>query len=318
MKHGNVDKHTAKGLVELKKRIAKQDIKPSIKDKTLNLATWNIREFGKKSRLKQSIHYVAEILSNFDLIAVTELRRDLSDLQKVMQILGPSWDVVYSDYVADWGGNWERVAYVYDKRVVRFTGLAAEADAPRKKNPQSGEYETEFDWWRKPYIASFKSGNFDFVLISAHIRWGSGSSARVKPLKLLAEWIDKRRNDIHGVDKDIILMGDFNIPKVGDKLYKAITSKGMRAPKALLSLEHGSNLAKNKRYDQILHYPNFTKCFTNHGGVVDFFTGGIKKLFPNKNLNKGDFTYQLSDHYPLWIQVDVDTENEQLDQIIKG
>ncbi len=317
MKHEKVNKDTAKGLLELKKRISKAAIPPSAKDKTLNLATWNIREFGKKNRLKQSIHYIAEILSNFDLIAITELRRNLSDLQEVMKILGPYWDVVYSDYVADWGGNWERVAYVFDKRVVRFTGLATEADAPRTKNKETGEYETDFDWWRKPYIASFKSGNFDFVLISAHIRWGKKDSDRVKPLKLLAEWIDKRRNDIHNVDEDIILMGDFNIPKVGDKLYKAITSKGLRAPKALLGLEHGSNLAKNKRYDQILHYPNFTKCFTNEGGILDFFTGGIKKLYPNKTLTKTPFTFQLSDHLPLWIQVDVNTEKEQLDQIIK-
>lgn len=317
MKHGKVDKDTAKGLIELKKRIAKANIPASAKDQKLNLATWNIREFGKKSRLNQSTHYIAEIISKFDLVAVTELRRDLSDLQKVLKILGPYWDVIYSDYVADWGGNWERVAYVFDKRMVRFTGLAAEADAPRKKNSQTGEYVTLFDWWRKPYIASFQSGNFDFVLITAHIRWGAGKTAREQPLKLLAEWIEKRRKDIHGVDKDIIVMGDFNIPKVGDSLYKAVTSKGLKAPKALLDLKHGSNLAKDKRYDQILHHPSYTNCFTDRGGVVDFYTGGIKKLYPNKSLDKSKFTYQMSDHLPLWIQVDVDTEKEQLDQIIR-
>ena len=100
MKHGKVDANTAKGLLELKKRIEKAQIPPSAKDKTINLATWNIRDFGKKPRLKQSIHYIAEMLSNFDLIAITELRKSLTDLKKVMDILGPHWDVVYSDYVA--------------------------------------------------------------------------------------------------------------------------------------------------------------------------------------------------------------------------
>ncbi len=317
MKHGKVNSDTAKGLLELKKRIEKAEIPPSTKDKTINLATWNIREFGKKSRLNQSIHYIAEILSNFDLIAITELRRNLTDLKKVMNILGPHWDVVYSDYVADCGGNWERVAYVFDKRVIKFTGLAAEADAPRKKNKTTKEYVNEFDWWRKPYIASFCAGNFDFVLMSVHIRWGKNKSDRIKPLELLAKWVDKRAKDIHGADNDIILMGDFNIPKIGDDLYKAVTSKGLKAPEALLKLDHGSNLAKNKRYDQILHYPNYTKCFTDNGGIIDFYTGGIKKLYPNKDLDKSAFTYQMSDHLPLWVQVDVDTEKEKLDQLIK-
>ncbi|WP_412971443.1 endonuclease/exonuclease/phosphatase family protein [Glaciecola sp. MF2-115] len=316
MKHSGVDKPTAQGLLALKQRIADHKIVPSIKDKTINLATWNIREFGRKTRLDSSIHFIAEILSQFDLIAITELRKNLDDLKRVMKVLGPYWDVIYSDYVADWGGNWERIAYVYDKRNVRFTGLAAEADSPRKKNKRTGEYETEFDWWRKPYIASFKSGNFDFVLISAHIRWGKSGRARVKPLKLLAEWVEKRRSDVHTDDTDLIVMGDFNIPRVGDSLYKAITSKGMKAPEALLGLKHGSNLAKNKRYDQILHHPSYTNCFTNHAGVLDFYANDIASLFPEQNMSKRAFTYQLSDHLPLWIQIAVDTEKEELEAIV--
>ena len=315
MKHVGVDQQTALGLLALKKRIAAHNLEPSIKDKTINLATWNIREFGRRPRQTASIHYIAEILCQFDLIAITELRRNLDDLKRVMQVLGPYWDVIYSDYVADWGGNWERIAYVFDKRSIRFTGLAAEADAPRKKNKRTGEYETQFDWWRKPYIASFKSGNFDFVLISAHIRWGKSGRARVKPLKLLAKWIEKRRQDVHSQDTDIIVMGDFNIPKIDDKLYKAITSQGLQAPEALLSLEHGSNLAKNKRYDQILHHPSYTQCFTDHAGVLDFYGEDIEPLFAGQNMSKRDFTYQLSDHLPLWIQIDVDTEKEQLHKL---
>lgn len=54
-----------------------------------------------------------------------------------MSILGPYWKVVFSDYSADPGGNRERVAYLYDGRSVVFTGLAAEADPPRKKRTVS-------------------------------------------------------------------------------------------------------------------------------------------------------------------------------------
>ena len=121
MKHQGVDRLTAQGLLALKRRIADHKLVPSIKDKTINLATWNIREFGRKPRQIASIHYIAEILCQFDLIAITEVRRNLDDLKRVMNVLGPYWDVIYSDYVPDWGGNWERIAFVYDKRNVRFT-----------------------------------------------------------------------------------------------------------------------------------------------------------------------------------------------------
>ena len=317
MFHGSIDADTAKGLKELRKRIDKANIPSSKLDESINLATWNIREFGKKTRQKASIHFIAEILNQFDLIAITEVRRNLKDFGKVLTVLGDYWRVVYSDYIADWGGNWERVAYLYDKRAVTFTGLAAEADAPRKKDKKTGEYISEFAWWRKPYIASFKAGSFDFMLITAHIRWDQEKN-RIKPLKLLAEWIEKRRKDPGGVDKDIILMGDFNIPKLDDDLFKAITSKGLRMPAALRGLDHGSNLAKNKRYDQILHYPTESSVFTDRAGVLDFYTGGIKGLYPNNTPDKDAFTYQLSDHMPLWIQLNVDILDEKLDQIIKG
>jgi len=316
MDHGKIDKNTAKGLSELRLRIAGAKIPPSIRDKSLNIATWNIRDFGKKRRKKSSIHLVAEILNQFDLIAVTEVRKNLRDLARVMDILGPYWKVVFSDYIADWGGNWERVAYVYDKRAVVFTGLAAEVDGPRKKNKKTSEYESLVAWWRKPYITSFRAGSFDFVLLTAHIRWGKSEKDRIAPLNLLADWVYKRHKSDSAFDKDIIVMGDFNIPTLGSKAFKAITSKGLQMPKSLKKIP-GSNLAKVKRYDQILHLPKTAASFSDHGGILDFYTGGWKRLFPGLTLpKKQDYTWQLSDHLPLYVQVNTDLEDQQLEQIL--
>lgn len=316
MHHGKVSKKIAAGLKVLKERIDKAEIPSSKLDESLNLATWNIRDFGKKERKEISLHYIAEILGQFDLIAVIEVRDNLADLKAVLEMLGPYWRAVFSDFIPDPGGNRERVAYVYDKRMVEFTGLAVEADAPRKKDPKTKEYVPKFSWWRSPYIASFTAGSFDFVLISVHIRWGSGKKARVEPLKLLGEWVEARRNQKHGVDKDLILLGDFNIPKVDDELFQAITDNGLKIPEVFRGTNHGSNLAKNKRYDQILFYEENTKSFTDKGGVLDFYTGGFKKLYPRMNLSKRAFTYELSDHLPLWVQLDTDIEGEKLDQLL--
>jgi len=316
MEHGKIDKNTAKGLKELRRRIANAKIPASIRDRTLNIATWNIRDFGKKARKSISTHLIAEILNQFDLIAITEVRRNLRDLARVMNVLGPYWKVVFSDFIADWGGNWERVAYVYDKRAVVFTGLAAEVDGPRKKNKRTGEYESLVSWWRKPYITSFRAGSFDFMLLTAHIRWGSAEQDRIRPLKLLADWVDDRHKSENVFDKDIIVMGDFNIPSIGSEAFKAITGKGLRMPKSLKALP-GTNLSKVNRYDQILHLPKTAPSFSNRGGILDFYTGGWKSLFPGLKLpGKKDYTWELSDHLPLYVQVNTDIEDQQLEQIL--
>src|ERR1041384_6973624 len=255
MFHGKVSKDIAKGLLALQKRIEVAKIPSSKLEETLNIATWNIREFGKKARSEATIHYIAEILGQFDLIGVVELRDDLTDLGRALKILGPYWRAVYSDMIPDPGGNRGRVAYLYGKRAVVFNGLAAEANPRRTK--KGTEYLADISWWRSPYLASFRSGDFDFIAFTTHVRWGNSDKARIAELEGLADWIEAKRQEKTAEDKDLIVMGDFNITARGDAFFKAITRHGLRIPQGLLSVDHGSNLEKNKRYDQILHYATY-------------------------------------------------------------
>lgn len=312
MFHGKISMQIAAGLQELRARIDAARIPSSKLDETLNLATWNIREFGKRRRSEAAIHYLAEILGQFDLISLVELRDDLTDLGRVLAILGPYWRAVYSDIVPDAGGNRERVGFIYDKRAVAFTGLSAAANPPRKRSGR--EYIPEFTWWRPPYMASFRAGNFDFVMVTAHVRWGDSQASRTAEIQSFAEWLDLKRKQRHVEDKDFIITGDFNIES--PIMYDALTSRGLVAPEALRQGQFGTNLAKDKRYDHILHYPIYEEGFMNHGGVLDFYNGGIAKLLPG--MSKDDFTYQLSDHLPLWVQINTDHDGRQLDQIIQA
>src|SRR6218665_979450 len=278
-----VSKDIAKGLLTLKSRIEAAGVPSSKLDESFNLATWNIREFGKKPRTQAAIHYIAEVLGQFDLIGLVELRDDLRDLRRVLDVLGPYWHAVYSDAALDAGGNRERVAYLYDKRQIAFNGMASAAFARRSQ--QGTEWVPDFNWWRPPYVASFKSGSFDFVLVSTHIRWGDSEAGREPELTALAQWVadkqalfnkDKRSFD----DQDLFVMGYFNIPSTRSALFKAITSTGLKVPTALAKQDLGSNLKKDKRYDQILHLPHYPENFTNKVGVLDFYAGDHKPLFP--------------------------------------
>lgn len=314
MNHGKVSQEIATGLLTLRQRIEDSGVPSSKLDQTLNIATWNIREFGKKRRSEAAIHYIAEIMGQFDLISVVELRDDLTDLGRVLEVLGPYWRAVYSDVIPDSGGNRERIAFVYDKRNVVFNGLAAEASPPRIRKGE--EYLSEISWWRSPYLASFRSGSFDFVILTAHVRWGDSTEARRKELQSIAEWIDRKQKEKNVEDKDLIVTGDFNVPSRTDALFKALTSRGLQIPKSLLGVSFGTNLAKSKRYDQILHYAAYPDSFTNKGDVLDFYAGDSEPLFPG--MSPEDFTYQMSDHLPLWMQVNTDIEGQRLEQIIRG
>lgn len=324
MHHGDVSPELAQGLLALKERIDAAGITSSKLDESINVAVWNIRDFGKTRRTEPAIHYIAEILGQFDLVALVELRDDLTDLGRVRPILGPSWEVVYSDWIADTGGNSERVAFLYDTRAVTFNGLAAEIDAPRVKKGEERLPTQSF--WRAPYMCSFRSGNFDFIAVAAHARWGSNLAGREGELRMLAEWIDTRFASKYVEDHDLLVMGDFNVPKIGDRMFKALTSKGLTVPAPLVELKtrdqvlKGTNLGGDARYDQILHMPTFPKNAITAGGAVNFLKNEaqIESLFPGKGYTLEKFSYQLSDHLPLWVQVKTDIEGMLLDQIVQG
>ena len=323
MHHGPVSPEIAAGLLALKKRIDAAKIPPSKLDETINLAVWNIREFGKVRRTEPAIHYIAEILNQFDLIAIVELRDNLEDLSHVLWYLGDTWRVIYSDWIDDSGGNKERIAFLFDRRAVTHNGLAAEIDAPRLK--KTTEYLATQSFWRAPYMCTFRAGNFDFIVIATHARWGKSLAARRAELQMLSDWIDARFKKKFVEDHDLLVMGDFNTRTLDDPIFRALASHGLKIPKPLIQLTvgnrvaGGSNLGNDARYDQILHLPTIPDNFTNCGGALDFFIDDahIDELFPGKNYSRQKFTFQMSDHLPIWIQVKTDIDGFRLNQIVQ-
>ncbi len=323
MHHGDVTPEIAAGLLVLRERIAAARIPPSQLDASINIASWNIREFGRVHRTEPAVHYIAEILGQFDLIALVELRDDLTDLGRVLVYLGPEWRVVFSDWIHDSGGNKERIAFLFDRRAVIHNGLAAEIDAPRAKAAK--EYLATRSFWRAPYMCAFRSGNFDFITIAAHIRWGDSIEARMAELELLSDWIDTRFKNKFAEDHDLLVMGDFNTPHITDPIFDILLGHGLKIPQPLVKLTvgdrviEGSNLGFDARYDQILHRATVPENFTNKGGALDFYIddASIEALFPGKNYTREKFTYQMSDHLPIWIQVKTDIDGYRLDQIVQ-
>lgn len=104
----------------------------------------------------------------------------------------------------------------------------------------------------------------------------------------------------------------------------------MRPPVESEDLEHTLQVGKVVAYlllaqwvddrrhgrHQILHYPTHPDRFTDRGGVLDFYGGSHRPLYPGRTMTKRDFSYQISDHLPLWIQINSDISRHRLQAMI--
>lgn len=97
---------------------------------TLLLATWNIREFNSKNRINESYHYLAEIVSRFDLIAIQEVSPDLKALERLLDLLEDNWDYLVTDSTEGDEGGSERMTFVYARNKIEFRKMAGENVRP--------------------------------------------------------------------------------------------------------------------------------------------------------------------------------------------
>ncbi len=308
---------------------------PPKTDGQLLLATWNIREFDSESygrRSEEAMLYLAEIISRFDLVAVQEVRRSLYALDHLRGILGEDWQYIVTDLVEyRAGGNYERMAYLFDTRTVKFRGLAGELTLkPVKK--ADGTYES-FRFARDPYVVGFHSGWFRFCLVTVHILWGQSTAeypARVREINAVAEAVHDRAQSPHAWSDHHILLGDFNIFKTEHETFEALVEHGFRIPAALQELP--SNVMRTKHYDQIAFMTQSLGKLIDeesvHCGVFDVFSVVFKDK--DESVYADDFagyveddqesaetyrmwrTHQISDHLPMWVQLRTDHAEEYL------
>lgn len=325
----NVDRRRiVEGLAVLRSGLAAET--PGKADGRMLLATWNIREFGGTKyggRLHDSIYFIAECLSRFDLIAVQEVRRDLRALNRVLRLLGPQWDAVFSDVSYADGGNQERLCFVFNKSRVSFSGLAGELVLPSK-----AATELMSQVARSPFLCGFQSGWAKFNLCTVHIYYGISKPddpRRVQEINDLAKLLSTKAKDYIKIDdqqsyspENLVLLGDFNIFSKTDNTYQALTKNKFVIPKELQELP-GSNVAKDKFYDQIAFFKEARGIACKGAGVFDFFKyvyndSSVYKDIAGKAKFKDWRTYQMSDHLIMWSEFDVDKTDVYLQDLIKA
>lgn len=449
-------RRNAKGLLRLREGLREHVGPPtdaaSRAGSTIRIATWNLREFDAPSyggRLREAIFYIAEVIAHFDLVAIQEVRQDLSALNWVKRVLGPDWDYICTDAAEGDRSNKERLAFVFNTRKVFFRGIVGELTlsgderlfmpnsfdlAPNGGvslelpegtdliNPgvvkfeerrgrrklkqevaiplpggaqvklpdgcelifsgypqelsaegrldlgagQSRDYSgaaairwpsdqvraEDLQFARTPYIVYFQSGWLKVALSTVHIFYGDAKERGLKmerrrrEIEALSAALATKAKELNDSDADsyFIALGDFNIIGRDHNTMQALQSHDFVVPDEIQQIPYGSNVKRDKYYDQIAiwqgqtEHPQRFKAYTSikvtRAGVFDFFDYVFRsgKADPGKEdeafyveLMESVFkrkwaygtwrTYQMSDHLPMWVELQVDFSDDYLKTI---
>ncbi|MBU0477050.1 endonuclease/exonuclease/phosphatase family protein, partial [bacterium] len=170
---------------------------PESNPQIIKIASFNIQIFGQnKINNTEAMEIISKIVKRYDLVAIQEVR---STEQNVIPTL--------LNYINDANTKYD---YIISERLGRSTSKEQYAFVYNTKtiNPiTNSSYvvkDTDDVFEREPFVASFKSGNFDFTMVDNHIK-PEDVEAELTHLKVVI-------NNIYdsSSEKDIIVVGDMN------------------------------------------------------------------------------------------------------------
>ena len=333
--HYNFD--TTKEKAAISRHFTKRAV-PTSQTGRLLLATWNIANLGAQKRAPNARKLIAHILKRFDLTSVQEVNEKFKIFVEIVRHMGSGFDYVMNDTA----GNSERLAFIYKKSKIKPKNLFGELALRLREYPKHtvtvrytenrqekmAKYKdfrfVPFD--RNPFIGSFKAGSIDFTLVNVHLYFGKWQNSKKKADQLkycrrvleifaLSRWAKRRLKKEATYDKDIILLGDMNVPVMdtSDSAYKALVKFGMQ-PVDYLTRTGGSNIGNDRTYDQMAFAPGSIGNRIIDRDVFDFDKAVFKELwndlsarFPKRRaVSKfnAHVKHHLSDHRPLWVELD--------------
>ena len=250
----------------------------SIINAQTSLLSWNLENYGK-SKSDAEIIYIANILKNYDIIAIQEVVAGYGGAQAVSKLAdelnrkGTQWDYVISDPTSSSAYKTERYAFIWKTSKVKKVGRAW----------LEKKYHLEID--REPFFCTFQSGNNQFTVANFHaITKSKQPETEIKYFKFLpAEY----------PDLNIIFVGDFNCPQshsVFNPLKKMGYSSSLVNQKTSLKQECKNGNCLASEFDNI--YYNTAKIKLKNSGVIPFY----------QDFSSLKEARKISDHIPIWFE----------------
>ena len=103
-------------------------------------ASFNIRKLGriktgsKSARDDATFRFLADVCRHFDLLAIQEVMSDTEGVLELKRLMGPDYGIVHSDTTGAFPGrpgNAERLAYIYNRRLVERSALVTDLSYDR-------------------------------------------------------------------------------------------------------------------------------------------------------------------------------------------
>lgn len=314
--------------------------------KNLLLASWNIKNFGTlKDRTAESLYYIAEIISAFDIVAIQEINSNITQFKQVLRLLGSNWKHTLSDVTEGSLGNDERFGFLYDSNRVTHSGLSGELVIPPElmaENPIISQLK------RTPMFTGFESAWKKFSVVSVHLHPGEDDNdggptdqeIRREEVRLLMQLLKEKLDISAYEDRNMIILGDTNLYAEDTDIVQLITDEGFVESDGLQG--KFTNASQSQIYDRIFfNVDPFFKLVENDamesGGVFNFFDYVYRDdsteiqqyhqlMLSHKNdpstltdddafvsyFNRYWKRNQMSDHLPVWVEIKADSSTEFL------
>jgi endonuclease/exonuclease/phosphatase family metal-dependent hydrolase len=199
---------------------------------------------------------------------------------------------------------------MFDTERVKLSGLACEVVIPPEwidGSDPTAAMNRQFA--RTPYAVSFQADLETFILLTAHIDYGAKAADRIPELGAIAKWMRDWAEETNSFGQSLLVLGDFNIDRKDDALWKAFTSTNLFVPEDLqnvprsIFIDPGADPRLDKYYDQIAWFNSSagkakTDLIYRRGGSFDF----VPFAYTETGISKTSLSHRISDHYPLWAE----------------
>lgn len=202
---------------------------------------------------------------------------------------------------------------------------------------------------RTPFLVAFQSGWFRFSLCTVHIYYGRDSGAKLKrriaEIERLVQFFANRQ-DREAKDaasgaqaENYILLGDFNVVSPEHQTMTALQSHGFTVPDAISGRKVRAD--GDHFYDQIAVRVRDPRFRVVTGGIVDMYADVFRDTEEDRSIyaplmpaedpeeegekeatQEGLYrkwrTWQMSDHAPLWVEIETDFTDDYLERLAEA
>lgn len=260
---------------------------------TVTIAAFNIQVFGRSKRQKVDVMEVLiNITREFDVILIQEIRDSSEEtipyfLNEINKIEGPKYAFVRSNRLGRTTSK-EAYAYLYNTETIDFI-----AGSDYVYNDVNDVFE------REPYIASFRSGNFDFTLVGIHAK-PDDACLEIGNLTNVVSFVLSENT----AEKDIIIMGDFNAD--GKYFDESDLSNPFKMSEYywVITNDMDTMTKTDYTYDRIvLMNATHSNEYVEESSAVFYFD-------IEYGINNATLVEEVSDHYPIYAEFRIDLADD--------